>query len=55
VPVDGPAHACSQEPKRSQTGGWNVRYTAGSKRRMVDELVARIEARVPYCRIRHAF
>jgi DNA repair photolyase len=44
-----------QEPKRSQTGGWNVRYRAAKKRRMVEELRARIEAKLPYCRIRYAF
>jgi spore photoproduct lyase family protein len=44
-----------QEPKRSQTGGWNVRYKAVKKRRMVDELTQRIQQRLPYCRIRYAF
>jgi DNA repair photolyase len=44
-----------QEPKRSPTGGRNVRYKAAKKRRMVDELTKRIEQQLPYCRIRYAF
>ena len=44
-----------QEPKRSQTGGLNVRYQVAKKRRMVAELRALIERRIPYCRVRYAF
>jgi DNA repair photolyase len=44
-----------QEPKRSQTGGWNVRYRHGLKGRWVRELVALIERRLPTCRVRYAF
>ena len=45
----------TQEPKRSQTGGWNVRYKRGYKGARVKELLALIERRVPYCRVRYAF
>ena len=44
-----------QQPKRSQSGGWNVRYRTGSKGRYVAALVDLITARTPYCRIRYAF
>jgi spore photoproduct lyase family protein len=44
-----------QEPKRSQTGGWNVRYKARWKRTWVQQLRERIEARLPGCRVRYAF
>ncbi|MDO3702989.1 spore photoproduct lyase family protein [Micromonospora sp. C28SCA-DRY-2] len=44
-----------QQPKRSQTGGWNVRYRTGHKGRYVAALTELIAARTPYCRIRYAF
>jgi spore photoproduct lyase len=44
-----------QEPKRSQTGGWNVRYRRGLKRELVAAFRALIEERLPYCDIRYAF
>jgi spore photoproduct lyase family protein len=44
-----------QQPKRSQTGGWNVRYRTGLKGRYVADLTRLIERRLPYCRIRYAF
>jgi spore photoproduct lyase len=44
-----------QQPKRSQNGGWNVRYRTGDKGRAVTALTDLIEARTPYCRIRYAF
>jgi spore photoproduct lyase family protein len=44
-----------QQPKRSQTGGWNVRYRTGLKGRCVADLAALIKERLPYCRIRYAF
>ncbi|MCK2212467.1 spore photoproduct lyase family protein [Actinomadura sp. ATCC 31491] len=44
-----------QQPKRSQTGGWNVRYKTGHKGRYVAALTELIEAKLPYCRIRYAF
>lgn len=44
-----------QQPKRSQTGGWNVRYRTGQKGRYVTALTDLIAARVPYCRVRYAF
>ncbi len=45
----------TQEPKRSQSGGWNVRYRRGYKGDRVKELLALLEARLPYCRVRYAF
>ena len=44
-----------QEPKRSGTGGDNVRYRAAYKRVWVQRLTTLIEERLPYCRIRYAF
>jgi spore photoproduct lyase family protein len=44
-----------QEPKRSQTGGSNVRYRSGLKRTMVRDLLALIEERLPACEVRYAF
>jgi spore photoproduct lyase family protein len=44
-----------QEPKRSQTGGWNVRYRRGFKGQMVRQFTDLVSARLPYCRIRYAF
>ena len=44
-----------QQPKRSQSGGWNVRYRTGSKGRYVAALTGLIAERTPYCRIRYAF
>ena len=45
----------TQEPKRSQTGGWNVRYRRGYKGARVRELLELVERRLPYCRVRYAF
>jgi spore photoproduct lyase len=45
----------TQEPKRSQTGGWNVRYRRGWKGARVRELLALIERRTPWLRVRYAF
>ncbi len=44
-----------QEPKRSQTGGWNVRYRTGEKGRHVRALTDLIAQRLPECRVRYAF
>ncbi|MFG3707002.1 spore photoproduct lyase family protein [Micromonospora sp. NPDC047670] len=44
-----------QQPKRSQTGGWNVRYRTGRKGGYVTALTDLIAAKLPYCRIRYAF
>lgn len=44
-----------QEPKRSQTGGRNVRYESGIKRALVRELREQIGEHLPYCRVRYAF
>jgi spore photoproduct lyase len=44
-----------QQPKRSQTGGWNVRYRTGLKGRYVADLTRLVERQLPYCRIRYAF
>ena len=45
----------TQEPKRSQTGGWNVRYRRGWKGARVKELLELIERRTPWLRVRYAF
>jgi spore photoproduct lyase family protein len=45
----------TQEGKRSQTGGWNVRYRSGWKGARVRELLALIERRTPWLRVRYAF
>jgi spore photoproduct lyase family protein len=44
-----------QQPKRSQSGGWNVRYRTGAKGRYVTALTDLIAERAPYCRVRYAF
>ncbi|MEV4662679.1 spore photoproduct lyase family protein [Micromonospora echinofusca] len=44
-----------QQPKRSQTGGWNVRYRTGAKGAYVAALMDLIAAKAPYCRVRYAF
>ncbi len=44
-----------QETKRSQTGGWNVRYKARWKRTWVEQLRELVAARLPECRVRYAF
>ncbi len=44
-----------QQAKRSQTGGWNVRYRTGQKGRYVAALTELIASRLPYCRVRYAF
>jgi spore photoproduct lyase len=44
-----------QQSKRSETGGWNVRYRTGQKGRYVGQLVAEIERTTPYCTVRYAF
>ena len=44
-----------QEPKRSQTGGWNVRYRSGAKGSYVRALTALIAERTPWLRVRYAF
>ncbi len=44
-----------QEPKRSQTGGVNVRYRSGFKGARVREFTELVARRLPYCRVRYAF
>jgi spore photoproduct lyase family protein len=44
-----------QQPKRSQSGQWNVRYRTGLKRGYVDALTALIGEVLPSCRVRYAF
>ena len=44
-----------QEPKRSQTGGLNVRYRSRAKRGYLDQLEELIQRKLPYCTIRYAF
>jgi spore photoproduct lyase len=44
-----------QEPKRSQTGGVNVRYRSGHKRGLVRDFVDLVGRRLPGCGIRYAF
>jgi spore photoproduct lyase len=44
-----------QQPKRSQTGGLNVRYRTGWKGAWVGQLEALIAERLPSCRVRYAF
>jgi len=39
----------TQEPKRSQTGGWNVRYRRGWKGARVRDLLTLIKRRTPGC------
>lgn len=45
----------TQETKRSQSGGLNVRYRSGWKGARVRELLALIERRTPWLRVRYAF
>ena len=44
-----------QETKRSQTGGINLRYRRGLKRRLLDDLLEVVERRTPWLRLRYAF
>jgi spore photoproduct lyase family protein len=44
-----------QEPKRSQTGGLNVRYRSGAKRGYLDQLQAALAQTLPSCTVRYAF
>ncbi len=44
-----------QEEKRSEQGGVNVRYRTGLKGQLVKQLLAVLEERLPYCRVRYAF
>lgn len=44
-----------QQPKRSQTGGLNVRYRTGWKGAWVGQLEGLIAERLPSCRVRYAF
>ena len=44
-----------QQPKRSQTGGWNVRYRNGLKGASVQALTDLIAERTPWLRVRYAF
>jgi spore photoproduct lyase family protein len=44
-----------QQPKRSQTGGWNVRYRNNVKAAAVADLTGAIERYAPWLRVRYAF
>ncbi|GAA2316580.1 spore photoproduct lyase family protein [Nonomuraea roseoviolacea subsp. roseoviolacea] len=44
-----------QQAKRSETGGWNVRYRTGHKGRYVAALLDLLAAELPCCRVRYAF
>jgi spore photoproduct lyase len=44
-----------QEAKRSQSGAMNLRYRAGLKRRLLDQLLGLLREEMPYCRVRYAF
>lgn len=44
-----------QEPKRSQNGAVNVRYAWRDKQRHVEQLLALIAERAPWCTVRYAF
>lgn len=44
-----------QQPKRSQSGQWNVRYKSPWKGRWVQELVDLVGEKLPSCRVRYAF
>ena len=44
-----------QQPKRSESGQWNVRYKTGHKGRYVEQLTQLLAARLPSCRVRYAF
>jgi spore photoproduct lyase family protein len=44
-----------QEAKRSQSGAMNLRYRAGLKRRLLDQLLGLLREEMSYCRVRYAF
>lgn len=44
-----------QQPKRSQTGGWNLRYRNGLKAELVQTFRDLLDRHLPSCRIRYAF
>lgn len=44
-----------QQGKRSQTGGWNLRYHPSRKRGYVDSLLELIDRRTPWLGVRYAF
>ena len=44
-----------QEPKRSETGGLNVRYRTGQKGAYVAQLLRLVEEETPYLHVRYAF
>ncbi len=44
-----------QQPKRSQSGGVNVRYRTGTKGRFVRELTTLMAEETPWCEVRYAF
>ena len=44
-----------QQLKRSQTGGWNVRYRNGLKGGYVRQFTDLVAQRLPYCELRYAF
>jgi spore photoproduct lyase len=44
-----------QETKRSQSGAMNLRYRAGLKCRLLNELLGLLREEMPYCRMRYAF
>ncbi|MCW2777602.1 MAG: Spore photoproduct lyase, partial [Frankiales bacterium] len=44
-----------QQAKRSQTGGWNVRYRTGFKGEQVRALTDLVAERTPWLRVRYAF
>lgn len=44
-----------QEQKISETGGVNVRYKIGMKRKMVGDFVGLLNERLPWCKVRYAF
>ncbi|HWI08594.1 MAG TPA: spore photoproduct lyase family protein, partial [Solirubrobacteraceae bacterium] len=44
-----------QEPKRSQTGGYNLRYRRGLKGRLLRQFLDVMSERLPGCEVRYAF
>ena len=44
-----------QEPKRSQNGAVNVRYSWRDKQRYLEQFLALLAERAPYCTVRYAF
>jgi spore photoproduct lyase family protein len=44
-----------QQPKRSESGQWNVRYKSPWKARWVQQLTDQLAATLPACRVRYAF